>query len=153
VDKLAALLKKAADWTLRGIIGVFALLLGLQKISAPIINNLAIQTARNAVGAVPLVGGALNAAVDTVLHWGQAARSAVLVALVLVICVTLAVPLIKMLALMLVYRIVAAVVQPVSDSRFVQCLDSVGAYMGSMAAAGCMVGIMCVYAVVILLSF
>jgi stage III sporulation protein AE len=153
LSKMAELLKKCADWTLKSIAGLFALLLALQKFSVPIINNVAFQTTRTAVGAIPVVGGALNAAMDTVLYWGQASRSGVMVALIIVFCVALAVPLLKMLVLMFLYRLLAAAVQPICDERFVKCLDGVGAYMGTLLGAGVMVGVMCVYAAVILLAF
>jgi stage III sporulation protein AE len=153
LHNLSLFFKKCADWTLKGIIGLFAMLLALQKLSAPIINNIALQTTKSAVKSIPLVGNALNAAMDTVLVWGQATRSTVLVALVIVFCVALAAPLVKMLVLMLVYRLMAAVIQPFSDDRFVKLLDMVGAYLGTIMSAGVMVGIMCVYAVIMLLTF
>jgi stage III sporulation protein AE len=153
LERMSDLLKKCASWTLKGIVGLFALLLALQKFSVPVINNIALKTTKSAVGAIPVVGSALSAAMDTVLYWGQASRSIVLVALIIIICAALAVPLAKMLVLMLAYRLMAAAVQPVCDERFVKCLDGVGVYMGTMLGAGAMVGIMCVYAVVILLSF
>jgi stage III sporulation protein AE len=153
LERMGIIIKKGADWALKGIVGLFALLLALQKLTAPVINNVALKTTKTAVGAIPVVGGALNAAMDTVLVWGQAARSGVLAALVIVICAALAAPLIKMLVLMLVYKLMAAAVQPITDERFCKCLDGVGEYMGTLLGAGAIVGIMCIYAVIMLLSF
>ena len=153
LDKLAELLRKIADWTLKGIVAAFALLLTLQRFSAPIASNVALRTTHSAVGAIPVVGNALNAAVDTVIHFGQAARSGVLVALVLVLCVTMATPLLKMLVLSGIYKITAGLVQPVADKRLVKCLDSTAKHMAHLLYAGVLVGVMCVYSVVILLSF
>jgi stage III sporulation protein AE len=153
LDKLARFLKKLADWSLKGLVAVFAFILTLQKISVPVINNAVLRTAKGAVGAVPVVGSALNAAVDTVLVWGQAAKSGVLVALVIVICAAIAAPVIKMLVLMLVYRLAAVVSQPLCDTRLVTCLEGVGEYMGSLVSAGALLGVAAVYTAVMLLSF
>ncbi|MCL2603686.1 MAG: stage III sporulation protein AE [Defluviitaleaceae bacterium] len=153
LDKLADLLRKISDYALKAIVGVFTFLLTLQRISAPIINNAALRTGRSAAGAIPVVGGALTAAMDTVIHFGQAAKSGVLVALVLILCVTLAAPLLKILVLSWVYRIIAAVIQPVSDERLVKCMDGAGKAMGQLFSAAALLGVMCLYSVVILLSF
>jgi len=153
LSKLAELLRKIADWSLKGIVAVFALLLTLQRFSAPIATNMAIRTTHTALGAIPVVGSALNAAVDTVIHFGQAARSGVLVALVLVLCIAMATPLLKLVVLAGMYRVVAGVIQPVADTRLVKCMDCAARHMGQLFKAGAIIGVMCVYAVVILLSF
>lgn len=153
LDKLADLVRKIAEYTLKGIIGVFMFLLTLQRISAPIINNTALRTGRSIAGAVPVVGNALTAAMDTVIHFSQAARNGILIALVLVLCLTLATPTLKIFVLSWVYRITAAIIQPVSDERLVKCMDSVGKAMGLLFSAAILLGVMCLYTVVILLSF
>ncbi|MCL2187493.1 MAG: stage III sporulation protein AE [Defluviitaleaceae bacterium] len=153
LDKLAALVRRIADYTLRAIIGVFMFLLTLQRISAPILNNVALRTTRSAAGAVPVVGNALTAAMDTVIHFSQAARSGVLVALVLVLCAAMLAPLLKILTLSWVYRITAAIMQPIADERLTACMDSAGKAMGQLFSAAALLGVMSIYTVVILLSF
>ncbi|MCL2362756.1 MAG: stage III sporulation protein AE [Defluviitaleaceae bacterium] len=153
LDKLAEMLQKIAGWALKGIVAVFAVILTLQRFSAPIISNLALRATYGAVGAIPVVGSALNAAMYTITHFGTAARSGLLVALVIVLIVAMITPLIKLLVLSAMYRLTAGFVQPVADSRLVSCLDTAGKHMGHLLSAGALVGVMCVYSVVILLSF
>jgi len=153
LDRLAELLRKIADWSLKGIAGIFALLLTLQRFSAPIASNIAVRTTHTALGAIPVVGNALTAAVDTVIHFGQAARSGVLVALVLVLCIAMATPLLKLAVLAGMYRLTAGFVQPIADKRLVKCMDIAAKHMGQLFRAGAIIGVMCIYAVVILLSF
>ena len=153
LTRLALLLKKGAGWMLNGIVALFALLLTLQKISVPIVNNFALRTARAAANAVPVVGGALNSAMDTVLYVGAAAKSGVMVALVVVIVLAAAAPVLKMLAVMLVFKLAAAVTQPVCDERFVLCVDEIGSFMGQLAGAGALIAVMFVSAAGILLLF
>jgi stage III sporulation protein AE len=153
LDKLALALKKLADWTLKGIVAVFMALLALQKLSAPAVNNAVLKTAKSVAGAVPVVGDALNAAVDTVLFWGQAAKSGVLVALVVTLCVVMAVPLIKMAVLTLIFKLAAAAAQPLCELRLVRCLEGVGDYMGALIGAGAMLAVTAVFTVVVMLSY
>jgi stage III sporulation protein AE len=149
--KFSELLKKTADVLLKFLVFAFLALLAVQKVSVPIMNNFALRTARAAAGAVPVVGGALNSAMDTVLSVGSAAQRGVLVALVIVLTLTVSVPLLKLLAFMFVYRLTAALVQPICDDRVVKCLDGVGGYTGLLLGAGALVSLMFICSCVILL--
>ena len=153
LELLADITAKIASWTLRGVVAVFAFLLTLQRITAPVISNVAIQTSRNIAGAVPVVGGAFTAAMDTVVNFSQVARSGVLVALVLILCATLVSPLVKILILAGIYRVVAAFLQPIADKRLVGMMAGVGKHMTLMFSAAALVGVVCIYTVIILLSF
>jgi len=153
LDKLAEMLQKIAGWALKGIVAVFAVIITLQRFSAPIISNLALRSTYGAVGAIPVVGSALSAAMYTITHFGSAARHGLLVALVIVLSIALVMPMIKLAVLAFMYRLVAGFVQPVADKRLVSCLDVAGKHMGYLLSAGALVGVMCVYAVIILLSF
>jgi stage III sporulation protein AE len=151
LEKMTELLRTGAEWTLKGLAGLFILLLTLQRISVPIVNNFAMDTARAAAGAVPVVGGALNSALDTVLIVGTAARSGVLVAMVVALGAAAAVPVLKMLAIMLIYKLAAAVTQPICDKRFTACVDEIGSFMGLLAGAAALVAVMFIGAVAVVL--
>jgi len=153
VDKLALTIRKVAGLALKGILIAFAGLLTLQRFSAPIVSNLAMRATYSAVGAIPVVGSALSAAMDTVHHFGGAARSGLLVALVIVLCVAMVTPLVKLFVLSWMYRLTAGFIQPVADKRLVKCMDSAATHMGHLFNAAALVGVMCIYSVVILLSF
>ena len=153
LTKAVDMLKNGAKLTLKFMVFLFLALLTLQRVSAPIINNLALRTARAAAGAVPVVGGALNSAMETVVHLSTAARSGVLVALVIVICAAVAVPLIKLLSFVFIYKLVAALIQPICDERIVKCLDGLGDYIGLLLGAGVLVSVMFIFTCVIMLSF
>ena len=153
LDMLAEITRKVAGWTLKGIVAVFVFLITLQRVTAPILSNVALQTSRNVIGAVPVVGDAFSAAMDTVINFSQAARSGVLVALVLVLCAALVAPLIKILVLAAIYRVVAAFLQPIADKRLVKMMESVGKHLVLMFSAAGLIGVMCIYTVIILLSF
>jgi len=147
------ILKSIAKIALRFMVFLFLSLLALQKISAPIVNNLAIQGARAVAGSVPMVGNALNSAMDTLIHLSSAAKSGVLVALVIVISIAVSVPLLKMATFMVIYKLTAALVQPICDERIVKCLDGLGDYIGMLIGAGALVSAMFIFTSVIMLTF
>ena len=151
--KTAEFIQRASKLALKLMVFLFLSLLALQKISAPIVNNLALRTARAAAGAVPVVGGALNSAMDTVIHISGAARSGTLVALVIIICIAVSVPLIKLLVFVFIYRLTAAIVQPICDERIVKALDGLGDYAGMLLVAGVLVSLMFIFTCVIMLTF
>ena len=153
LDKLSELMRKIADWALKGILALFAFLLTLQRITAPIMSNVALRTGRNVIGAVPVVGNALTSAMDTVVSFSQAARSGVLVALVIILCISIVGPLLKIFAISFMYKLVAAFLQPVADKRLSDLMASVGKHLNMIFYAGVLVGVLCIYTVVIMLSF
>ena len=147
------LMKSVTKTALRFMVFLFLSLLALHKISAPIANNLALRTARAAASAVPLVGNALNSAMDTVIHISAAARSGVLVALIIVISAAVSLPLIKLAAFMAIYKVTSALIQPICDERMVKCLDGLGDFISMLLAAGAMVATMFIFTAVIMLTF
>ena len=152
-SKAIGLMKNIAKLTLKFMVFLFLSLLALQRISTPIADNLVMRTARAAAGAVPVVGGALNSAMDTVVNLSAAARGGVLVALVIVICAAVTVPLLKLLVFMFIYKLTAALVQPICDERIVKCLDGLGDYTGMLLGAGLLVSVMFIFTCVIMLTF
>ncbi|MDR1560038.1 MAG: stage III sporulation protein AE [Clostridiales bacterium] len=150
---LAELIRDFTEWALKGVAVLFLAVLSLQKISAPIINNLAVKAAKAAAGAVPMVGGMISGAMDTVILWGSAAKSGALVALVITIITACALPLIKILVMFLIYRLTGAVIQPICDKRIADCIKSIGDFCKLILSAGVIVAVMFIVSVVIMLSF
>jgi len=150
---LAELIRDFTKWALKIIAVLFLAVLSLQKLSAPILNNLAVKAAKAAANAVPMVGGMLSGAMDTVILWGSAAKSGVLIALVITIAVACALPIIKILAMFLIYRLTGAVIQPICDKRIADCITSIGDFCSLLLNAGIIVAVMFIVSAVIMLSF
>jgi len=150
---LADLARDFTKWALKLVVVLFLGILSLQKISAPILNNLAVRAAKAAANAVPMVGGMLSGAMDTVILWGSAAKSGVLVALIITITVACALPVIKIMAMYFIYRLTQAVVQPICDKRISDCIESIGDFCGMLLFAGVIVAVMFIVSAVIMLSF
>jgi stage III sporulation protein AE len=153
LTKFSDLLKDSCTMAIKGLALLFVTILSLQKISAPILNNLALKTAKVGVSAIPVVGSVLNGAVDTVIYFTSAVKSGSLVAIILVIISLCIVPLIKLISIIIILKFIAAVIQPISDERIVKCIDSIAGYTFLLLGCTTIVIVMFVFSVMIMLSF
>lgn len=146
---LATVVKKGT----KGFAALFLFVLGLQRISAPLLDNLTTRGVRLTVNAVPVVGGALSGAVDSIFYLAQTGKNGVIVAVVVGLIYLGMVPLIKLFIMMFLYKMVAVVVEPVADKRIVKCLDTVGNCLGLLLGASSVTLLMFAFALVLLVSF
>ena len=153
ISKFADLVRLGASTILKLIVIVFAAVLSLQRVSAPILDNLALKTAKAASGAVPVVGDMLTGAMDTVLGFAQAAKSGVSVAIIISVFTVCALPVLRILVLIVVYKFTAAAIQPVCDPRICECIDAIANFTLLLLGAAVSVCIMFLFAVMILISF
>jgi len=152
LEKLSVLLRNGIGWALRMTAVLFVAVLSLQRVSAPAANNAVTKTAKLAVNAIPIVGMVLTDAVDTVMVWTGVVRSGVMVAVVIALIVLCAAPLVKLAAFVLIYKLTAALIQPISDPRAVKAIDAAGTFAGLLLGAGAVVSAMFIFMVMIMLS-
>jgi len=153
LGKLSEGLQNLISWGLKSVAVIFIGVLTLQRISAPILNNIAINTARFTVNVVPVVGEVLSGAMDSVLHLASATKNGVIVAVILAVIYVCILPITKLVVLMLIYKFIAAILQPISDKRVVKCLDTTGSYLAVLLGICVLVAIMFSFALLLLVSF
>ena len=153
LTNLADLLKGIISWGIKILAIGLVSIISLQKISTPLLNNIVMKTAKSTVNAVPVVGDILAGAVESVVYWAKAVRGGVLVAVIIAIAALCLIPLIKIAALGAIFKISAALIQPVCDKRIVECINAAGAYTGLLLSAGAIIALMFTACVVIMLSF
>ncbi len=130
LGKFAELLRQCISWGMKGAAMAFMLLLSLQKIGGGALNGLAAKTAKIAVSSVPVVGNVMGGAVETAAAVAGTLRNGMLVAaavFLLVLCVPLVV---KLLVIMLVFRLTAAAAEFICEERLVECISAAGEYTG-----------------------
>ena len=152
LQKMAELMKDGISWILKGVAVLFIGIVSLQGISTPIVNNAVTKSAKAAIGVVPVVGQALSGAVDTVLFWSSAAKSGVMVAVVVVLLLVCAVPVLKLAAFVVVFKVTAALIQPISDPRLVKAVDSLGSFMGVLLGVCVTVAVLFIFMTMVMLS-
>lgn len=153
LSNLSELMKSIISWGLKSIAIIFISILTLQRISAPILNTLALRTAKLTINVVPVVGDVLSGAVDSVLYFAQATKSGVIVAVIITVVYICIIPTLKLVAFIFIYKFTAALIQPISDKRIVKCIDTIGSYTAIMLAIAVMIVVMFTFALILMLSF
>jgi len=143
ISKLADFLKKITGVALGLILTAFIAVISVQGSLGAVIDGVASKTAKYAIGAfIPVVGGYLADAADTVIGCTllikNAAGAAVMVGII-GICI---IPLIKIAALVVLYKATCVLIQPISEKRITDCItgisDSLVYILGIVAAVAFM---------------
>ncbi len=143
VDKLAKLCRDIAIGLLSIVMTVFMAFLGLAGLSGAAIDGLAIKAAKTATGIfVPIVGKYLSDITDTVLSTALVLKNSIGIAGIIILFVICAMPAIKLLAMVLMYRLTAALIQPMGDKNLADALQGLGSALMLLFAVVTMVGVL-----------
>ncbi len=126
LSKFLELLELVISWILKSMIGVVAGLNILQGLVAPAIDSLKRSVVTRGVEAIPGVGDALGGTAEVVLGTAVLIKNSIGVTGALICCALCVMPLIQIGVITLIYKMAAAVIQPVSDKRIVECVSGVG---------------------------
>lgn len=134
MKKIMGLAKALIQKGIKGVSGIFLFLIGLQGIVAPAADSLVRKTMISAAGAVPVVGGAIGGAVETIFAGASLVGHCVGGAgMVILMCICL-VPLGKLVAIWLLYKVTSALLSPIADVKMTELLegmaDGTGMLMG-----------------------
>lgn len=125
LSKCADLMKTIAGWSLKTVLGVILGLNFIQSLIMPAFDSLKNGWAARVTSAVPGVGDAMGAAMQTVLGSAVLIKNGVGTAGLIVLAVLFLIPAVKLAAIVLMYQVTQAIVQPVADKRMLACLHSV----------------------------
>lgn len=117
-------LKTLLEWILKT---TTAILVGLQTIQclvAPAVDTLKNSTAHRIVKALPGVGGLMDSAAETIAGSAMVIKNAVGVAGMIVVLLICLLPFLKLGLSVLLFRLLCAMLQPISEKRMVDCIRS-----------------------------
>ena len=127
INNLTKLLKQIAIWVQGIVMTVFIGVITLRSIAAKTIDQVTIKTAKFAVdNFIPVVGKCLSDAISTVAGYSLLLKNAISGLGLVIILIIVLFPIIKLLIMAFLYKVAAALIEPVSDSRTVDCINSVG---------------------------
>ncbi len=125
LTKFAELIETIVSWSLKtllaGVIGFNV----IQRLLAPAIDSVKRSILTKGSGAIPIIGDAISGTAEVVLGTAVLIKNGIGVAgmvVCLVVCMT---PLIQMAVTTLMYKLVAALIQPISDKRMVECVSAI----------------------------
>lgn len=127
ISRLSGLFKEIS----LGMLGLLMMLfiggLLLQGGAAAVTDSLSLRTAKYLTGTfVPVIGGIFSDAVDLIVSCSLIIKNALNIFGVIAIIFIVAYPIVKIIALVLIYKIASALVQPIADSRLVNILNELG---------------------------
>jgi len=120
--------KKLLGKILKVIVGLFIFIMGLQSVTAPMVDGIVNKTAKYAINQIPVVGNALSGAVDTVFSCSVLIKNGVGIGAIILICLYCIIPIIKIIVFIITYKVAASLIEPISDSRIVNCISGIGDY-------------------------
>ncbi|MBE5804531.1 MAG: hypothetical protein E7316_08480 [Clostridiales bacterium] len=123
LTRLADLFHQAATWTLGLCFTAFIGVLATRGVTAAAVDGVTIRTAKYAMdNLIPVVGGLFADTVDTLVGSSMLVQSALgVTGLILIVAWAMA-PLCQTLAAALLYKLAAALMQPVADGWLARCI-------------------------------
>ena len=125
LTKFAELIETIVSWTLKTMLAGVVGLNVIQGLLSPAIDAVKRSLITKGSGAIPIIGDAIGGTVEVVLGTAVLIRNGIGVVGMIVCLVICLAPLIQMAVTALLYQVIAALIQPVSDKRMVDCVSSV----------------------------
>ena len=126
LSKLAELFATAIGWLLKSMLAAVIGFNAIQGLIVPVVDQVKRSTLMKASEAIPGIGDALGGVTQTILGAGVLLKNAIGVAGLIVLISIVAVPCLKLLVVTAIYKIGSAVLQPISDKRFIECISASG---------------------------
>jgi len=130
ITNLCNLFKQCTIWFQGIMITVFIGLLTIRGITSTTIDAVTLKTAKFAVdNFIPIVGKTFSDAITSVAGYSLIIKNAISSIGLVVIIIILLHPLIKLILITFIYKLSAALVEPISDSRITKSLEAAGKSM------------------------
>jgi stage III sporulation protein AE len=123
LSKLAGLLEFAGKLSLGFILTIFIGVMAVQGVTGGVADGVVLRTAKYSADMIPVVGKFFKDAVELVVTSGLLLRNALgLIAILAIVIICLG-PLIKILAMILTFRVCAALVEPLGEKALADSLQ------------------------------
>ncbi|WP_249871966.1 stage III sporulation protein AE [Oceanobacillus saliphilus] len=153
VTHLANLFKSVGLGTLGVFLTLFLGVISVQGTAAAIQDGIAMKTAKFITGNfIPVVGRTFTDAADTILSASLVLKNAVGMAGLLIILLIVVFPAIKIAAIALIYKLAAAILQPIGGGPVITALNTISNYILYILASLLAVSLMFLLAIVIIIS-
>lgn len=153
IDKLAKFFKSGTVWVLGVILTLFVGVASLEGSLSSSVDGVTAKTAKAAVSNfIPVVGKILGDAVDTVMGCSIILKNALGVVGVIIIVGICIVPIVKLVTLMAMYYLGAALCQPIADPKIVKLLSNMGDTFKLLLAVLSSVSVMLIIGVTLIIK-
>lgn len=151
VGRLADFFKNISVWAMGLSLTIFTGLMAIHGVASSVGDAVTIRTAKFMTGAfLPVVGGMLVDAVETVASATLILKNSVHVAGVVILFYLVVFPLLKILALVFIYKLAAAIIQPLGETSLCDSLNTMGNCLALVFAAVAVVSLIFYLAITII---
>lgn len=153
LTKLSGFLKQICSWGLGFILTIFIAVISIQGSMGAVVDGVTSKTAKFAIGTfIPVVGKYLADAADTVIGCTLLIKNASgLIAMIGIIIICLA-PLLKILALVILYKLACAFVEPISDRKITNCLSDMASSLTYILGLTASIAVMFLIVITVVVS-
>ncbi len=123
LSKMTLLLEQITGWGLKTLPGLVLGFHLIQSLILPYVDSLKQGAVQKVVAMIPGVGQGASAVTQLLLGSGVLIKNTMGMAAVVILMVIIAVPVLKLVVLMIMYQCVAAVMEPVCDRRLIECVS------------------------------
>lgn len=124
LSRMTELVEKAIGWGMKTLLGVVLGFHLIQGMVLPYVDSLKNGSVQKLVGMIPGIGQGAAAVTQMILGSGVLIKNTMGMAAVVVLMVITAIPIMKLIILMLLYKCLAALMEPVCDKRLVKCIEA-----------------------------
>ncbi|MCX7710355.1 MAG: stage III sporulation protein AE [Clostridia bacterium] len=126
ISKLKGMLKQVSTWILGTILTIFIGVVTVQGSLGAVVDGVTSKTAKFAIGAfIPIAGKYLADAADAVVSCTLLIKNAAGVAAMIGIVAICLVPLLKIFAIMALYKLTCVLVEPIAEKRITNCINDI----------------------------
>jgi stage III sporulation protein AE len=130
ITNLCKLFKQVIIWFQGILVTIFIGLLTIRGITSTTIDAVTLKTAKFAIdNFIPIVGKAFSDAITSVAGYSLIIKNAISSIGLVVIILILLHPLIKLVLITFIYKLSAALIEPISDSRITKSIEAAGSSM------------------------
>lgn len=153
VDKLAKFFHTSVVWVLGVVLTIFVGVVSLEGTLSSTVDGITAKTAKAAVSNfIPVVGKILGDAVDTVIGCSSILKNAVGMVGVVVVLSICILPIGKLFILMWMYKLAAALCQPIAEENVVSLLEHMSDTFKILFAIICSVSVMLIIGVTLVVK-
>lgn len=126
LSKMAELLQTLIEWSLKSCMAVVLGMQLIQNMIGPAMDSLKQDIIGKTAASIPGIGNAINGVTEVALGTAVIIRNGIgVVGIIILVCIGIR-PVIRLALLAFLYKLLAAVVQPVSDKRMTGALSTIG---------------------------
>ncbi len=120
------LIKSAVSFMLKTAIGIIIGIQTIQGLLAPVLYSLKASAVHKALTAIPGVGGGINVLTQTIVSSAIVVKNSIGVAGMLIIFMISISPVVELLAIIVMYKVTAAMLGMISEKRLSACIYNMG---------------------------